>query len=280
MPPFSEQDPSRRKKRTQSRLPSGLEKKVSTYAIAAGSAGVALLACAHPADAKVVSTKGNVILKFNASVQLDIDGDGQVDFTLSNVDSAATCTSTSGARRRHSKGAKPPLGCGPFRDVLQVTPGHTANQVWQAGSSYLNKCAADLAAGVRIGPFRPFGNGVAVLSGLSGTSEGNSFCPWSQPHNPYLGVKFHDTRGNVHFGWIRVSVKPDYPTVIQGYGYETEAGKPILAGATAGAGDEAALLGPEPGVVPQALEPVSLGRLAQGASGLAAWRHEIEVEAK
>ena len=32
--------------------------------------------------------------------------------------------------------------------------------------------------------------------------------------------------------------------------------------------------GHKPGLAPEALEPASLGRLAQGAAGLAAWRRE------
>ena len=71
------------KKRSRSPLSAGLEKNLSCYALAAGSAGVALLACVQPADAKVVITKVDIPVPINAGpVNFDINGDGQNDFGL------------------------------------------------------------------------------------------------------------------------------------------------------------------------------------------------------
>ena len=273
----SAQDPGQRKVRTQSRLSAKLERNLSAYAVAAGSAGVALLAIVQPLEAKIVSTKVHLVVPTSGPAQFDINHDGQYDFALSNVNfmlGATTCTST-GARQ--GQGHRPPLGCGPFDFGLQVSPLHAANEVWQSGSSYGKKCAADVKSGVNIGPKRPFAAAPLVMAGLSGTSEGHPFCPWAFPHHPYLGVKFVDKVGRLHYGWVRVSVQTDYSTVIEEYAYETIPNKPIPAGVAKGGDSDSSAVDQSASLVPRAPEPASLGRLAQGASGLAAWRRKDEV---
>jgi hypothetical protein len=270
--------PAQTKKCTPSNLSAGMEKRLSAYAIAAGSAGVALLACVQPSEAKIVTTTTNIIVPINGGlVQFDINGDGQVDFGLSAFAAGSTCTFTQG---RVKRGTPPPLGC-PFDDQLKVVPAQAANEVWQHGTSYGAKCAADLVAGVKIGPVRPFAANAMVMWGISGTSAGHSFCPWkpSTPPKPYLGVKFVDTSGNFHFGWVRVSVSGINAT-IHGSAYETVPNKAIIAGQTSGADSDASLLNPSTDLIPRAAEPASLGRLAQGAEGLSAWRREDEVVAR
>jgi len=270
--------PAQTKERTPSNLSAGLEKRLSAYAIAAGSAGVALLACVQPSEAKIVTTVTNIVVPINGGlVQFDINGDGQIDFGLSAF-AFPTSTCTPG-RQKHGN-PRAPLGCF-FDDQLNVVPAQTGNEVWQHGTSYGFKCAAALLAGVKIGPSRPFVANSLAMWGDYGTSAGHSFCPWkpSTPPKPYLGVKFVDTSGNVHFGWVRVSVSGISAT-IRGYAYETIPNKAILAGATQGADSNADLLGPSGDLNPQAVGPASLGRLAQGAEALSAWRREDEVVAR
>ena len=278
---LSTQDPSQRKVRTRSRLSAKLERNVSAYAFAAGSAGVALLASVQPAEAKIVSTKVHLIVPTSGPARFDINHDGQYDFALSNVNfmlGATTCTSANGARQKPGRQLNsPPLGCGPFDFGLQVSPLHAANEVWQSGTSYGKKCAADVKSGVNIGPKRPFAAGPLVMSGLSGTSEGHPFCPWAFPHHPFLGVKFVDKAGRLHYGWVRVSVQTDYSTVIEEYAYETIPNKPIPAGTAKGGDSDSSALDQSTSLVPKAPEPATFGRLAQGASGLAAWRRKDEV---
>jgi hypothetical protein len=264
--------PTYSRKRSRSLLSAGLEKNLSSYALAAGSAGVALLAYAQPADAKVIITKVDIPVPTNGvPVQFDINGDGQMDFGLSAFLDGG-CTSTSArAKQTH---ARPPLGCGPFDDQLRVVPAQAANEVWQGGSSYGVKCAANLGRGVRIDRLRPFAAGVVVMYGDEGSSEGNQFCPWraSTPAKPYLGVKFLDKEGAVHYGWVRVTNNFVFAT-ITGYAYETIPNKPILAGAINETSDEASLL--EPSNLPsKGAQPASLGYLALGSVGLSAWRRE------
>lgn len=270
--------PTYSKKRSRSPLSAGLEKNLSSYALAAGSAGVALLACAQAASAKVVITKVDITVRINGGpLQFDINDDGQMDFALSAY-AFGGCTSTS-ARLKHHK-ARPPLGCGFFNDQLRVVPAQAANEVWQAGTSYGYNCAADLGRGVRIDRLRPFAAGVMVMYGDVGTSAGNQFCPW-RFHNPpkyYLGVKFLDTGRNVHYGWVRVA-SGGISATITGYAYETIPNKPILAGAINETGDEATLL--EPSNLPsKGAQPASLGYLALGSVGLSAWRGEDEGQSR
>jgi hypothetical protein len=268
--------------RSQSRLPRELERNLSAYALAAGSAGVALLACVQPAEAKIISTKTNLLVPFDSSVQFDINNDGQMDFALSQND-LGHCTSTTtslGARKKHGHrraAAAPPLGCGYFYDALKVNPLQTANEVWVTEDQGA-ECANDVRRGVTIGPARPFAPGAQPMSILKGTSEGSSFCPWAAPqHSAYLGVKFVDVDGNRHYGWVRVSKREDFEPVIEAYAYETVPNKPIPAGITGG-DDEASLVNPSATLAPKT-GPATLGRLAQGVAGLEAWRREDEVTA-
>ncbi len=272
----SEKKASQSTARRRCPLSSVLEKNLSAYALAAGSAGVALLACAQSADAKVVITKVDLPVPINGTpVQFDINGDGQMDFSLSAYADGG-CSSTSARLKHHN--ARPPLGCGFFDDQLRVIPAQAANQIWQAGTSNGYNCAADLGRGVRIDRLRPFAGGAMVMYGDVGTSAGVQFCPWRfhDPPKYYLGVKFLDTGGNLHYGWVRLAVGGISAT-ITGYAYETIPNKPILTGAVAEA-DEAALTPSD--LTPHTPQSAMLGHLALGAAGLAAWRREEEVEAK
>jgi hypothetical protein len=267
--------PTHSKRRSRSPLSAGLEKNLSSYALAAGSAGVALLACAQAADAKVVVTKVNIPVPDNGvPVQFDINGDGQMDFGLSAFVHGG-CTSTSA--RVKQPHARQPLGCGPFNDELRVVPAQSANEVWQAGTSWGYNCAAKLGRGTRIDRLRPFAAGIQVMYGDVGSSEGIQVCPWRSgtPAKPYLGVKFLDKEGALHYGWVRVTNNFVFAT-ITGYAYETIPNKPILAGAVNETGDEASLM--EPSNLPSKdAQPASLGYLALGSVGLSAWRREDDL---
>jgi hypothetical protein len=272
--------PARRRSRSQSRLSGGLERNLSAYTLAAGSAGVALLACVQPADAKIVATKTNLIVPSGGSISFDINNDGQMDFALSVIfEGGCTSTATS-ARKGHSKrhtGATPPLGCGFFYDALRVVPQQPANEALVTESDF-RECANAVGRDATIGPTRHFKAGPAPMSIDSGTSAGNLYCPWAFGHPPYLGVKFVDTEGQLHYGWVRISMRHDYSTVIEAYAYETIPNKPIPAGVASG-DDEASLVDPSSTLAPKVAEAATLGRLAQGASGLSAWRRESEVVA-
>jgi len=101
-----------------------------------------------------------------------------------------------------------------------------------------------------------------VVSQTSSASGGQ----WLFTKHRYLGLQFM-IGDEVHYGWARVTVtlpagkfEPIQAT-ITGYAYETIPNKPIVTGKTKG-----------PDVV--TWEPATLGRLAQGASGISAWREK------
>jgi hypothetical protein len=269
--------PAQAKVRKQSSLSAALENNLSTYALAAGAAGVALMACAQPADAKVVVTKTNIAIPINGGiVQIDINGDGQNDFGISAFAfPTQTCTLPAGFAGHGKK--SPPLGC-PFDDQLVVKPAQAANEVWGAGKSYYQAkfCAAEVARGSRIDRLRPFAAGTVVMYGNEGTSEGHKLCSsvGGTLPRPFLGVKFLDKSGNLHYGWIRVTHDGIRGT-INGYAYETTPNVPIIAGESTPAA-AASLLAPTD-LTPQAAQPATLGHLALGTAGLSAWRRDEEV---
>jgi hypothetical protein len=105
-------------------------------------------------------------------------------------------------------------------------------------------------------------------------SGGRAACPWDFDTSRYLGVKFVDTKGSLHYGWVRVSVSS--PLTIVGYAYETIPNKPITTGVAHGNVDDARMFEP---MAPTSPTAVSLGWLALGASGLAVWRRPEEEQA-
>jgi hypothetical protein len=167
---------------------------------------------------------------------LDFANDKTIDFTISNV--AATNTS------------------GTFIYYLKETP---ANGNGALGSAL--GYGAALKPGMRIGPSGQFQSqrdwlAAAIRAGTHFRTGG----PWVNVTNRYLGLKFL-IEGKVHYGWARMNVRVRGTTItatLSGYAYETIPNKAIIAGKTKGAD-----------VV--TVQPASLGRLAQGSSGLAAW---------
>ena len=152
----------------------------------------------------------------------------------------------------------------PFRPRRQ---GQTKSRVNPAGD------AAVLWPGVKVnnGRFQPLPP-PGILMGMrrnlrtSTTSQSNWTGPWvaggKGVKNRYLGLKFK-INGKFHFGWARLTVSTANKRIsatLTGYAYETIPNKPLITGKTKG-----------PDVV-EGVEPASLGRLAQGSGGLAAWR--------
>jgi hypothetical protein len=202
-------------------------------------AGAALgLPLAANADIKFVDLQQTVSSDTNPTFNLDMDGDGTIDFTFT---------------------------AGPISDT--VTPG--------TGNGYVGTDTNNptpLAPGTSIDSTAAFETGTGVLQ----TTKQKKFPidkqkgPWDTSGGfQYLGVEFYIgavNPGDLHYGWINLSAcTPDKntncgsstdPGVIQinGFAYNTAAGQPIIAGQ---------------GAVP---EPSMLPLLALGAAGLAALR--------
>jgi hypothetical protein len=261
-------------KRTAARLGASLDKNLISYAIAAGAAGVGLLALAQPAEAKIVFTPAHK--NIGASTLIDLNHDGIKDFRLSlsrTQHCVGGCTTTG---MHHGTAFES------TNALLAAYGVANANQLYGQG-----KFVSALPAGVRVGPKSKFpgGNVMARANAINGTNESFSGA-WAGTggvgvQHRFLGLKFK-IHGKTHFGWARFNVTISQAAVVQatltGYAYETVPNKPIVTGRKKGpdaasSGDDAV----SASVSVPTPRPASLGRLAQGAPGLVAWRRRAPI---
>jgi len=256
-----------------------------SYVAAASAAGVGILATAEPADGEVVYTPANIPLAINTPVALDLNNDGIADFQLSNHYFAAI--------------AKSCTVCSFFEQaLLKVTHDQTANAAWamtstvasHVGAVRKNKNKRQKGTGAQVDVAVPAFEGVVVNAGrkfragtlvmdsvdasqtIFGFYSTKSVGAWGKGQRftgPYLGLRFR-IGGEVHFGWARIQVHANglaITATLTGYAYETIPNRGIITGVTHGTLD----LSAEANATPEAAS-ASLGRLAQGATGLSAWR--------
>lgn len=223
--------------------------RVNAYALAAGAAGVSLMALAQPADAEIVFTPANGTIPVNKILSLDINHDGTADFQF--------FLSTFAYHTFNASLNVTPLGGG---GVVAAPP----------ADAY----AAALFRGNSIGPSRSFAGLRADLLRSHGTDLYSSIYHrsiqglWSNVSNRYLGVRF-TLGGATHYGWIRITVsdtRRPIKATITGYAYETIANQPIKAGQFSDQASAPAALGPIP--------TPTLGTLALGSHGLQMWRRD------
>ncbi len=220
-----------------------LSRRLFAYATMAG-AGVA--AGTRAAEAEVVYTPTHSNIHFN--YPLDLNNDGIPDFRILS-------SSLSGI------------------SYLGVSPIPKGNKI--AASVLIRTCsgigpvtAAALNAGAEIGPGVSFQRSAnCMAAGFSGLNYG----PWADVKSGYLGFAFV-IGGQVHYGWARLYVNQFYcrgcQARLEGYAYETVAGKAIRAGDEGKGADEASVA------------PGSLGMLALGAPGLDLWKRPKNELAK
>ncbi len=251
----------KRTPRIPSKLSDSLHHQLNAYAFAASAAGVSLLALADPAQAKIVYTPSGVTFggsphtkpRFYGNYYLDLNRDSIPDFVF-------TWSSLSSFRDIQFSLRVRPIG---FRN------GVAGNFVNSSGETY-NK-AFCLGSGASIGPQQPFAGTVMATSSYSAWAYGS----WFKAEG-YLGLRF-TVHGQTHYGWARLKVLTKkgvgaVDVAVLGYAYETIPNKPIILTKEQGPCQRSpeddkhanpASSGPA--------EPASLGRLAQGASGFAAW---------
>jgi hypothetical protein len=212
--------PSSRLPRTPSKLSDSVHHQLNLYAIAAGAAGVSLLALTPPAEAKVVYTKTHQDIGTNGIYELDLNHDGIVDFLILQ----------SGTSSLHINGlfAKEALG--------NALVGSLNN---------IRDYASALKPGAQIGPRQKFikgGNyGETMLRIWVATDFGtyHTYGKWIDFNNRYLGLKFKFD-GRTHYGWARLSVHhagTKITATLTGYAYETVPNCSIRAGQTGGGSD-------------------------------------------
>jgi len=228
--------------RVTSNLSGSLHQRLNAYALAAGAAGVSVLALAQPVEAKIVYTKADVVIGPNGvqRYNLDLNHDGIADFTLqfgtfrNHTDSSAYLDESAPAGNG-VMGSKP-------RAIVSAAALYRGAKIARGQAFYPGKEQM-----VRVACAGTIIHRTCITSGN-----------WVNVANRYLGLKFK-LKGKTHYGWARLSVQEsvsDINATLTGYAYETIPNKPIIAGKTHG-NDEA-----------------TLGHLATGASAIPAWRVE------
>jgi hypothetical protein len=225
------------------------------YSIAAGAAGVSILALAQPADAEVVVTPKNLTVVPGAPVYIEMTGEGRADFEL--------------------------VAQSFFSRTLEVTPLPGGAVV---GGSFL-KWASRLGPGAIVGPLAPFtGGGVLLYRTHWYTLCASNYCHtifvssgyWgADGSTAYLGVKF-PIAGRIHYGWIRLAVTNWYPVTahITAYAYETEPDTPLLVPPVPSDETDNDTKQEDQNISKASVGGPSLGMLALGAHGLPVWRRE------
>jgi len=256
-------NPYSRRSKTPAKLADSTQQRLNMYALAAGAAGIGVLALSQSAAAKIVYTPANLkIVQNGGLITFDLNHDGVADFGLSDKFSSVS-----------SK----------WFDFLRAKPTKQANEIWGAACSFSSRelCAGALPKGTQIGPKGRFQKDYPAGEFMYGLNiDSYRYGAWRNVTR-YLGLKFL-IKGKIHFGWARVKVsRNDLPpyvrAVVTGYAYETIPGKAIIAGATKGPDDDAQ---PVPAThTSPTPEPATLGMLALGAPGLSIWRREDPVAA-
>ncbi|HXM21956.1 MAG TPA: hypothetical protein VN948_11915 [Terriglobales bacterium] len=252
---------SPRPSRTSVNLSASVHHQLSMYALAAGAAGVGMLALAQPVEAKIIYTPADIPILNNTTVQLDLNQDGYIDLQIGFEYSGRNLNLWASAYQKNG------------------IMGYQSHKKGRWLASALRACD-------QIGPKGRFRHGRDVMwsffETVSGSSKGSAG-QWKNAKNRYLGVRFR-IYGKIHYGWVRLSTPAFRPGVVTGYAYETIPGKSIIAGKTHGKPNDPGEEDFSPGAslstpIPDTPQPASLGMLALGAKGVPLWRRKESVGA-
>jgi hypothetical protein len=259
----------RRSPRKTVNLSESVHQQLNSYALAAGAAGVSLLALAQPSEAKIVYRPTLVNISPNTSYTVDF-GLGPVPIlAIGNVRTFRTHTTYN--RCFDSLSVK-----GDVAGFSTTSRGHTS------------RLAYALSSGATIGPQQKFQQASSVVMANVVNNQNVNFHSrgrWLNVTNRYLGIRFQ-VNGQFHYGWARLNVRSrlgSFPfaycqifATLTGYAYETVPNTPIIAGKTHSADAKQ----PAPASLKtNTPEAATLGVLAIGAPGLSIWRREESVGA-
>jgi hypothetical protein len=217
-----------------------LDRRWLVYAVAA----VGAAALNPAASAEVVFTRTNIILT-NGITHIDLNQDGVTDFTFQNF-LAGSSSSVRVIKVR---------GNGADANAAVIGRQNFFATAWPAPVNYA------VGSGITKSFVDIEGQGAYLSNGIT---------------NRYLGLRF-TISGQVHYGWIRFSVKGNFlqrTLTVTGYAYETQPDTAITTG-NMGPSAKPSSLSPSqnPGAGP------SLGLLSLGSVGLPAWRPaEVRVQ--
>ena len=226
-------------------LPSPLNQRLNTYAVAAIATGVSALAMAQGAEAQIVFTPADKTVNTGDKLLIDLNHDGVADVVIRE----GQC-SRSVYFPGNSLQAVPQPGGG----VERIYPG----------------LVAALSSGSEIGGRKLFNSRAGVMATFTNYGV-YYFGSWVEyePHAKYLGIKF-SSAGEIHYGWARLTVLPankDIAATLSGYAYETQANTPIRAGDRGTRGVEASSEVIDDAELAERF-PRTLGRLARGVAPL------------
>jgi hypothetical protein len=227
--------------------------RLKMYSVAAGAAGVGVLALAPPTQAEIAYTPTDVTITASRlhNYPLDLNNDGTPDFFID-----ATAHQSS-----HRSGVT---------SIIMVKPA-----VGNGAAGYAGGSALALMAGQRIGSGRKFVGRLMATVFTFSESVVRYGGPWTKVKNRYLGLQFQ-IDGQTHYGWARLSVGGEtLEAKLTGYAYETTPNTPIVAGKTSGTDRASATKGGAPFESPA---NATLAALALGALALPFWRRQ-EMEA-
>jgi hypothetical protein len=247
-----------RQHRVPTTLTHGLDRKLLGYTAAASAAGAGLMALPQSVEAEIVYTPANQTISANQTLALDLNNDGITDFIFSDRLSRYSFA--------FHKGHKNPSDTFSYWvGNLNALP-ETGNRVLINHSSF----AAALPGGRKVGPGEKWNTAEGLMATCgSGSGIFRTSGPWHGNRSSYLGLAF-SIEGKIHYGWARLNVSQSgclITAVLTGYAYETVANKPITAGATSETSHVSATDQPH----------ATLGLLAQGSIGLAAWRRDEDA---
>jgi hypothetical protein len=226
-------------------------------------------------EAEVVYTPADQSIWANGGI-LDLNNDGIADFKF--VAESGTSHTTCGLGRFGAVAVSPVALANAVRGPAAYDAVHV--EVSALPSSFLigsNPTKFKPGATIRMVEFLDFRYG--FCRGTSRTPVYETFGSMANTTDRYLGLQF-SINGETHYGWARFDVTVDAKTeqisiTLTGYAYETIPGAPIFAGDESGNElRESPKSRTQPArspVIPTG-HPATLGRLAQGAQGLPAWR--------
>jgi len=233
--------------------------RLNGYALAASAAGVALLACAHSAEASPVCGSLSVTLSYTDTYAFNPAHQKQAPFNLAHTFNEISSHTQS----------------------LRVRGFFTPNTPDAEVMASTNGLPTELASGASIGPGANFGKG-KQYGLLFGYYYHNRFKGNFQPNQSgYVGFQFSES-GQTHYGWLRLRLAnlngEFYPALLLSeFGYESSPNTAITAGNCAAS---ASRVGPGSKLQLALTEGKnssntgSLGLLALGYSGLPVWRRE------
>jgi len=205
-------------------LSDSIQRQLNAYALAAGAAGVGVLALVQATEAKIIYTPIHKTIKLHQHYDLDLNHDGIVDFAIRN-------RGFSTEDFYHYR-----LSAGPLH-----------------GNGVEGAPVYALPRGAIISENHHFSAQVMM------TYVYPFLClwQWCDAKDRYLGLKF-DINGEPHYGWARFTVveKVEVTATLTGYAYETIPNKAIIAGKTKGP-DVITL---QPDIAPGSLGRLALGR--------------------